>query len=373
MSRPPAADIEAGARLLLRARNPAFLLGPECAEVADQLVELADELDAAVLTTPDAFSMVDASRSAGVFSFGASARARRAVEGADLVLAASSLGEFACRLGEAFAHHTLLHLTECASDVGRNLAPDVALVGPLAGSVAALRKALAALGHSPRRERIRRRERPQRAAAPLARPGYVHPEAAIDALEAALPEHARLCLDVTSGALHAYRRLEVKRGQRIFSSIEQSACMGEALMASLGVRLASGLPTVVLTGDWCFCMAPAELHTAVELELGGYVVVVWANGGGAFIATGVSQQGISVPERVWRWREPPDFSRVAQGYGAEAVLVTDAGALQREVRAGLAKPHPVLVEVRIDPDVPVPAGDRFLSLGTGSGAPTRDT
>jgi acetolactate synthase I/II/III large subunit len=365
VSQPAHVALETGARLLREARCPAFLLGPECRTAIVEIVELADALGAAILTTPDALSLVGGERSSGVFSFGASDHAKRVMASADVVLAASSLGEFTCRLGEGFAAHTVIHVTDRATDVGRSIEPDVALVGPIDLTIERLRNTLTPQTRVPHGHWVEPPMATKHEAPHIARPGCIHPEAAIDALRSALPARARVCLDVTSGSLYAYQKLELTREQRVFSSIENSACMGEALMASVGVRLASGLPTLVLTGDWCYCMAPAELHTAVELGLCGYVVVVWANGGGAFIGTGVRQQGLTVPERAWRWRHPPAFSEVARGYGAEGVLVTDAPALEREVRKGLRGARPLLVEARIDSDVPVPAGDRFLSLGEG--------
>jgi thiamine pyrophosphate-dependent acetolactate synthase large subunit-like protein len=139
--------------------------------------------------------------------------------------------------------------------------------------------------------------------------------------------------------------------------------MGEALLASLGIRLASGVPTLALVGDWGFCMAPHELHTAVELGLSGYVVVVWSNGGGAFIGAGVAQQGLRVPDPTWRWAKPIDFVRLAEGLGARGVVVTEANELSRAVATGLADDRPLLIDAKIDPNAAVPAGDRFLTLG----------
>jgi thiamine pyrophosphate-dependent acetolactate synthase large subunit-like protein len=364
---------EAAARLLRRARCPAFLLGPECRTAITEIVELADDLGAAILTTPDAISLVAGDRSSGVFSFGASDHAKHVMAKADVVLAASPLGEFACRMGEAFSGHTLIHVTDRESDVGRNSRPEVALVGPIEATIQHLRRALTPRARRPHDRWAERTRTAKHSSPPAVRPGYIHPAAAIDALRAALPARARVCLDITSGSLHAYQKLELTPDQRAFSSIENSACMGEALMASIGVRMASGMPTLVLTGDWCYCMAPAEIHTAVELGLGGYVVVVWSNGGGAFIATGVQKQGLVVPERAWRWQHSPAFSEVARAYGARGVLVTDAASLEREVRDGLRDARPLLVEARIDSSVPVPAGDRFLSLaGEGATSPTRE-
>jgi thiamine pyrophosphate-dependent acetolactate synthase large subunit-like protein len=191
----------------------------------------------------------------------------------------------------------------------------------------------------------------------------MHPEAAALAIEAALPERVRVCLDVTSAALYCYQHWRLTAAQRAFSSIEHSACMGEAVLASLGVRLASGLPTLALVGDWGQAMVPPELHTAVELELDRYVIVVWANGGGAFIGAGVAQQGLKVPEAAWRWQKPPQFARVAEALGAKGIVATNVGELERAVSAGLRGSGPVVIEARVDPTTPVPAGDRFLTLG----------
>ncbi len=322
---------------LAAARRPAILVGPEGTPAALLLLEMAERLGAAVLTTPDAKSVIDHRHSSGTFSFGAPARARRIVERADVVLAVSALGEFSCRLGEAFRQQRVIQVTESVMDVGRNLEPAVSLVGTtIAATIALLCAELLRLIPNARKQWFTEPSGHTNAEAmPTARPGFIHPIAAIGAVQAALPEAVRVCLDVTSGALHAYERLAVTTLQRVFSSIEHSACMSEALLASLGIRLASNLPTLALVGDWGFCMAPAELHTAVELELDRYVVLIWANSGGAFIGAGVEQQGISVPDRAWHWRSPPDFVRVANGYGARGVVVKDAEALQHELTRAL--------------------------------------
>ena len=346
-----------------RAERPLILIGPEGEPAVEKLLRLAEAFGACVLTTPDALSLVSGCQSIGVFSFGASARARRAVETADVVLAVSALGEFSSRMGGAFAKHGLIQVVESVTEAQCAREPDVLLIGPVIASVTRL---LDAIGAQPRPVRT-----PWLPAEPSdgeskpspARAGTMHPAAAMRGLRAGLPAASRLCLDVTSGALHAYEQVLTGAGDRVFSSIEKSACMGEALLASLGIRLASGAPTLALVGDWGFCMAPHELHTAVELGLSRYVVVVWSNGGGAFIGAGVKQQGLHVPEAAWAWRNPVGFARVAEGLGAHGVVVTDVTELTRAVAAGLASDRPVLIDAKIDPDATVPAGDRFLTLG----------
>ena len=357
--------LSAVASRLCAAQRPVILVGPEGAPAARAIVEMAERLGAPILTTPDAKSAIDHRHSYGTFSFGASASARALVEQADLILAISALGEFSCRLGEAFRTQCLIQITERASDVGRSVQPHLSLVGPaLVDTVFSLQRAVALLLPAPARRWCEGLKVARPSPAIFAtKPGLIHPVAAIAAIQAALPEAARVCLDVTSGALHAYEHLKVTQQQRTFSSVENSACMGEALLASLGIRLASNLPTLALVGDWGYSMCPAEIHTAVELGLDRYVVLLWANGGGAFIGAGVAQQGINVPDPVWRWRAPPQFAQVAEAYGARGVTVSDAATLHSELSRALGEARPVLIEARIDPTAHVPAGDRFLTLG----------
>lgn len=348
---------------LLSARRPAILVGPQGSGALSTLLELADLLGAPIATTPDALSLIDGHRSCGVYSFGASAHARRTLGRADLVLAVSDLSEFTCRLGEAFTEHTVIQVTESAACLGRKRDPDVALFGDI-GSILSQLHLLLAQGltrpQEPWFDPLPPRA-PCKAVSP--RSATMHPAAAALAIEAALPDRVRVCLDVTSAALYCYEQWRVTPAQRVFSSIEHSACMGEAVLASVGVRLASDLPTLALVGDWGSAMVPSELHTAVELGLDRYVVVVWANGGGAFIGAGVAQQRLQVPDALWRWRQPPSFARVAEGLGAKGVVATDTRTLQRAVSEGLRGTGPVVIEARIDATAPIPAGDRFLSLG----------
>jgi thiamine pyrophosphate-dependent acetolactate synthase large subunit-like protein len=354
--------VKQAASLLDTASRPAILVGPQAAGSIALVVELADLLGAAIATTPDALSLIDGRRSCGVYSFGASAHCRGVMDRADLILAMSDLSEFTCRLGEAFAGRTLIQVTDSVDGVSRKHEPSIVLFGDLHSTLIELR-ALLGQGKRPRKPWFPGLPPRTHGSSLAPRSALIHPEAAALAIEAALPDSVRVCLDVTSAALYCYQQWRLAPGQRAFSSIEQSACMGEAVLASLGVRLASGLPTLAVVGDWGQLMVPSEIHTAVELGMDRYVVVVWANGGGAFIGAGVSQQGLHVPEATWRWREPPSFARVAEGLGARGVVATNAATLQRAVSDGLRGKGPVVIEARIDPAAPIPAGDRFLSLG----------
>jgi len=355
-------------QILRKSKRLVILLGPGDRFTAKRVEALAEFLGAAILLTPDAKSLIHDAETMGVFSFGAGEAARRVVALADVVLAFCSLSEFHCRSGKGFEGRTVIHVTPEATDVGRNLTPAASLVAHPSEIAAALLGVLRRRSKRPRPRWFRQLllygpvpngGRPQS--------GVIHPVAAIRAIESALPDRCRLCFDVTSGSLHAYEHLRATTEQRIFSSIESSACMGEALMASIGIRVASRRPTLVITGDWCQCMTPAEIHTAVEHRIGRYVVVVWSNGGGAFLGEGIKQQGHRVNRAAWSWRSAPDFALMAKAFGAVGVRVKDAAELEAAVGEGMRGRRPMIVDAIIDPNVPVPAGDRFLTLSQAHG------
>ncbi|HEX9620847.1 MAG TPA: thiamine pyrophosphate-dependent enzyme [Polyangiaceae bacterium] len=362
---PNGSTTRSAADVLLAAVRPLILAGPEAAPARAEILGLARKLGAPLLTTPDAKSLFDGRHSIGVFSLGSSALSRRVVDEADVVLAVSPLGEFSCRLGRAFRHLRVIQISDSIANVAHADLPELVLVSPcVADLLRELRASLACILAKPRARWLGdAARRVPSAETPSTRAGVIHPLTAIRAIESALPDTVRLCLDVSSAALYAYEHIELRPGQRVFSSIEKSACMTEALLASLGVRLASGAPTLTLVGDWGFCMAPDELHTAVQLGLDRYAVVIWDNHGGAFIGTGTAQQGIRVPDDTWRFRPGPHFARIARGYGAEGITARAGEELSRAVAHALEAPRPVLIQALIDPEIPVPAGDRFFSLG----------
>lgn len=211
MSRWATASLGAALQVLRKADRPAILVGP-CARAEARLVsELARRLGAAILTTPDAKSIVDESSpySAGVFSFGASDRAIAVADAADALLAiATNLGEFATRGGKAFARAPIVHVTDNPKDVPMGVHPAVSIVGDVE---ATLRSVVDGL---PRRDRVPLWfDRFCASEIPADRPsprGAMHPIDAVRAMGAALPQHARIACDITSGALHLLRTLKLR-------------------------------------------------------------------------------------------------------------------------------------------------------------------
>lgn len=352
-------------RVLLGANAPILLLGPGARPAMHLAGRLASRLGAAVLTTPDAKSMFDETSpyAAGVCSFGANARARQIARAADVVLAiGTNLGEFASEANRAFEHADVVQVTDDPAEVPLGVTIAAALIGDVAIETQALLRATAAA--PPKARWFERLPAPAPAPLPQSARGArgMNPFEAMQALGDAMPHPSRLACDITSAGLHALHGLTLGPDRRLWMQVERSACMGSALSAGLGIRLASELPTVVLIGDWGLVMGSTELHTAAALKVAHFVIVVWSNSGGALIRAGVRAQGIGVPRKTHTWPSP-GFESIARGYGLRASTVRTAAALRKAVSTGIRAGEPVLVDALIDPEGEIPgAKARFVHL-----------
>lgn len=358
-------EVTGALAVLAGATSPCLLVGPWAEPAMNDVVELAKLLGAPVLTTPDAKSLFDESSvdSGGVFSFGAPKRARAIVEATDAVVAiGTNLGELATQSGTAFARAAIVHVTDDPSDMPLGVKVRHTLLGDVRTTLRALLSRIEAKAPVARWfDRLLLRDRkPHPAAEPSAR--CMDPTDAILAIGASLPARARVVCDITSANLQVLHFLELSPERRLWIQTERSCCMGTSLAAGLGIRLASGLPTVVIMGDWGFFMGNSELHTAASLGIGGFAIVIWSNAGGALVRTGVRAQRIDVTEDTHSW-PAPRFDSIAEACGMRALSVRTAKGLRRAAASALRAPYPVLIDAQIDPDaVPPGASDRYIHL-----------
>jgi thiamine pyrophosphate-dependent acetolactate synthase large subunit-like protein len=357
-------DLGAAVCVLAESRRAAILAGPGARCAMDPLETIASHLGAAVLTTPDAVSIYGTKglRSDGVWSFGAAERARVIAGACDAALVVgTNLGEFAGKSGEAFHRATIIHVTDDPADLCIARPAAVSLVGDVSAILGRLADALPC-------ERQRRRWVESLAvestpSTPAATAGNgIGPKEAMAAIGQATPPRARIACDITTAALVLLHDMPLHAETSVWLQIERSACLGTALAAGLGVRLASRMPTLALLGDWGLMAGAAELHTVATLRPSNFVIVAWSNEGGAMIRNGVQYQKLAVPDELHTWISP-SFAEVARGFGIRAVKVCTAADLGEAVREGMRAPSPLLVHAVIDPSGEIPgASDRYRAL-----------
>ena len=131
------------------------------------------------------------------------------------------------------------------------------------------------------------------------------------------------------------------------------AAMGYGLPAAVGACFgARNRRVICLEGDGSIQMNIQELQTAAHHRL-DLKIFVFDNDG--YLSIRATQQNFFAGNFMGESRRSgvsfPDFVKVGQAYGLEAVRLDYSADLEAGIRGILALPGPVLVDVRIDPTV----------------------
>ena len=131
-----------------------------------------------------------------------------------------------------------------------------------------------------------------------------------------------------------------------------SGTMGYGVPTAISAKLQHPDKTVVaFTGDGCFMMNGQELATACQYDAN--VIVILINNG--IYATIRMHQEREYPGRVIGTDMiNPDFCLLAKAYGMQAELVTETAEFAPAFDRALAADKPVLIEVRVEPDLLTP-------------------
>jgi acetolactate synthase-1/2/3 large subunit len=354
---PPMANEEQLERVAAALNDPAarplLYLGLGAAGAGDDLVALAETLEAPVAATFQGKGVFPETHPLFLWNgFGAAAPpfARAVARGRRVTLA------IGCRFSEVGTGsygleppRPLVHVDIDEAVPGRNFAADVPVVADAAAFVRAL---LPRLARRPIDEGLRRaiREGHDRVwrdwLAPEATSG-VSPPRLFQGLQRAFGPEAVYTTDSGNGTFLAVECLRLERPGKFLAPVDYS-CMGYAVPAAIGAKLARpDCPVAALAGDGAFLMTGLELLTAVQQRVPIAVLVLRDRELAQiaqFQATALSRKTAS---------ELPDYdvAGLATGLGLEALRLSrdaDIGPILDQVRDRLAGRAPVLVDVGID-------------------------
>jgi benzoylformate decarboxylase len=171
----------------------------------------------------------------------------------------------------------------------------------------------------------------------------------LDALSAAMPGDAVLVEEAPSHR-PAMQKFMPMRGQDSFYTMA-SGGLGYSLPAAVGIALGRpGIRTVCLIGDGSAMYSIQALWTAAQRKLPLTVVVINNSGYGAMRSFSQVMQVRNVPGL-----ELPDidFVKIAQGLGCDAARVSKSSELAPALKRGLSLGGVSLIEVMVDPAVPL--------------------
>jgi len=128
------------------------------------------------------------------------------------------------------------------------------------------------------------------------------------------------------------------------------ATMGFGPPAAIGAKLASPDKVVLsLVGDGGFGQNPAMLATAVELNLGIIWLIMNNNAFGTIAGLQKAHYGITYgttfPGTSEEPENGPDYSKIAEAYGAVGIKINSASELLPSLRGAIASNKPTVIDV----------------------------
>ena len=352
--RPVGPDAEALARaagLVSAARRPVFVVGHGARAARAEIIALAEELGAPVLTTFKAKGLVPDTHplGAGVLGRSGTPVASWLMNEADLLLV----------VGASFSNHTgiapwqtIVQVDDTPTAIGRFDAVTADLLGDAALVVSALAAAVRAAGSHAEDQRgdvaerwaIWRAEKARRAADDRGR--GVSAAAVFEALSEHLPEDAVVAVDVGNHAYSLGRYLESK-GQPVLMS-GYLGSIGFGYPAAMGAWAADPTrPVVAVTGDGGFGQYAMELTTAVHHGIPVKHVLLNNNALGK-----ISKEQLAADYPVWHTSlTNPDWAAYAELCGARGFKVTHRDQLDAAMVELFATDGPALLCVEQDAEL----------------------
>ncbi len=358
------------AGLLRDAQRPLILSGNGMrgGEAPALLRRVAERLTCPVATTPKGKGTFpeDHPLSLGVLGLGGHRSAQRYLDaGVDVVIAlGTSLGDLATDgFSPQLQARALVHVDIDARQIGRSYSPTHAIVATAAELLGGLEARLVARAD----QTMTLRSLPggiERHVLPSSRlHDHIAPQDAIAELQDVLPRDTIFSIDSGEHFLFASHYLETELPDA-FVAMTGLGSMGQSIGATIGAQLAfPGRMTAAICGDGCFAMNAFEIATAVAERL-PIRVFVFNDERLGMVENGHRMVYGRAPEYP---TTPLDVCTVARGLGATVLLVQRPGELRAARKMLCAAPGPVVVDVRIDPEIRLPKRDRVSAMAPSGG------
>ncbi len=350
--RPDPARVREAADLLAKARRPALFLGGGAAAAGRPAVEIAERLNAAVISSNQGKGIVPESHP---LSLGASIvrePTRDYLSRADVLLAVGTeLSETDSCVERLDIKGALIRVDIDPGKINDLYPAEIGIQADAAATLESLAESLAEAlrgtdagptNAGVQQELAEVRVRNEAGLNPVERQHWV----LWAALRQVLPADAVVMADATQ---------LVYTGCFAFPA-DQPGCwhypggyctLGAALPMAIGAKLAApDRPVVAAVGDGGFMFTLQELATAVEQRL-SLPIVLWNNDGLRQIRDDMDAREIP---RIGVEQLNPDFAALARSFGCAAARPDSLEAFKAAVVQALETPGPTLIEVRQDAD-----------------------
>jgi thiamine pyrophosphate-dependent acetolactate synthase large subunit-like protein len=367
---PSSGAMDAAASVVKSASNLVLAVGPGARGSGAAIEELAEKLQAPILTAFNAKGVIREDHDCllgvlGIFGAPGVQASRDVLADADLVLAFGlrDLAPFVAG-HDGIQNHKLVQCEPSYSTVTHNFLREATVVGAIdqtaqglaqrlqrpldSGALLAKAKAVAKAFHNEWNP-LNQKEDDK---------SFAHPVPVLDALGKHLNKDSIVALDIGDNAIWAAQFLKLYERQRVLVS-ENLGVMGFCLPACIASKIAEPTSTVVgITGDGGVQMTIGEMATAVQHKT-EFVLLVFNNH-----VLGRIQAQESHPFEVALHN--PDWVALARAYGADGAVIDGRTDLDQVFRKAFKhQGSPFVIDVRMNPSTQAPVGswnDGFTPL-----------
>ena len=341
---PPDPDrVKSAAALIAGSRAPMIFVGSGAIEAGDEILELAELIDAPVVAFRSGRGIVSNAHELGLTM----AAAYRLWPKTDLMIGIGTRLELPTMTRWPFRPDGLKSIRiDIDPSEMRRYQPDAAIVADAKAGTSELLAAVRKTGYaktSGRRAAIR-----EASAAARNEIQKIQPQMAyLNILREVLPSNAVVTDELSQVGFASWYGFPVYEPRTFISSGYQGT-LGAGFPTALGAKVAHpGRPVVAITGDGGFMFGVQELATAVQFKI-GVVVLVFNNNSYGNVRRDQRERfdGRIVASDLVN----PDFVKLAESFGVGATRVTSPDQFRPALEKALADGGPYLIDIEVSRD-----------------------
>jgi len=353
---PDAKALEQAADMVAGAKKPVIIVGrgAQWAGAGPAVLKLGDRIGALILTTLLTKTFLNESEyHAGISGLYGSRPAMHLCHEADLVIGVgASLNRHTLENGYMYPEARYVHIdSKPHRMMGGGRAADCYLQSDARIGVEELEKLLASRGvklagyRTPDVKAQLVNHNADRTEFEMD-PGTVDPREAVIALDQIVPPDIGVLSG--SGMTSAFCSMLMTRRRGLVQGGHFFGCIGQMLPAAMGAVVATGKPAMLIDGDASVMMHLAEFETAVRYNM-PLLVIVMNNE-----ALGAEYYKLDAHKMETRGSQitTPDLGKVAVSFGGRGRKATTIDELSSAAKEFVAKPGPMMVDLRISKSVP---------------------
>jgi acetolactate synthase-1/2/3 large subunit len=341
--RPDPERVKSAAAMIANSRTPMIFVGSGAIDAGEEILELAELIDAPVVAFRSGRGIVSNAHELGLTM----AAAYRLWPNTDLMIGIGTRLELPTMTRWPFRPDGLksIRIDIDASEM-RRFAPDAAIIADAQAGTNELLREVRKAGYkktSGRRASIR-----EASAAALQEIQKVQPQMAyLNILREVLPQDAIVTDELSQVGFASWYGFPVYQPRTFISSGYQGT-LGSGFPTALGAKVANpDRPVVAITGDGGFMFGVQELATAVQFNI-GVVTLVFNNNSYGNVRRDQRERfdGRVVASDLVN----PDFVKLAESFGVGATRVTSPEVFRSALEKALAHGGPYLIDIEVPRD-----------------------